>query len=55
MEYLKLVLDTKRVEDCTDRTIDYYGKTICHLLRNVDASVLKMTTDEIKPYLVVHY
>ena len=51
-EYLKLFLDAKKIEGCSDRTIDYYGKTICHLLRNVDAPIRKMTTEKIRAYLV---
>ena len=51
-EYLKLFLDAKKIEGCSERTLDYYGKTIRHLLDNVETPVRKMTTDEIRSYLV---
>lgn len=51
-EYLKLFLDAKKIEGCSERTLDYYGKTIRHLLNNVETPIRKVTTDEIRTYLV---
>lgn len=51
-EYLKLFLDAKKIEGCSERTLDYYEKTIKHLLANVETPVRKITTDEIRAYLV---
>lgn len=51
-EYLKLFLDAKKIEGCSERTLDYYEKTIAHLLKSVETPIRKMTTDEIRAYLV---
>ena len=50
-EFLKLFLDAKRVEGCSDRTIKYYKSTIEHLMVNVKTSVRKITTEEMREYL----
>lgn len=51
-EYLRLFLDAKTIEGCSARTIDYYRTTVRHLFHCVDTPVRKMTTDEIRAYLV---
>ena len=51
-EYLKIFLDAKKIEGCSERTLDYYEKTIRHLLSNVNTPLRKMSTDEIRAYLV---
>ena len=51
-EYLKMFLDAKQIEGCSERTLQYYRVTVEHLLRNVTTQVRKMTTDEIRNYLV---
>lgn len=50
-EFLKLFLDAKRVEGCSDRTILYYQSTIERLLLSVDKSVRKISTEEMRKYL----
>ncbi len=52
LEYLKIFLDAKRIEGCSDRTIQYYRVTIERLLENLNSPVRKVTTDEIRNYLV---
>ncbi len=52
LEYLKIFLDAKRIEGCSDRTIQYYRVTIERLLDNLNSPVRKVTTDEIRNYLV---
>lgn len=49
--YLKMFIDAKRIEGCSDRTLQYYNMTVEHLLATVDVPVRKMTTDEIRSYL----
>lgn len=49
--YLKMFTDAKRIEGCSDRTLQYYNMTVEHLLATVDVPVRKMTTDEIRSYL----
>ena len=53
-EYLKIFLDAKKIEGCSERTLDYYEKTIRHLLSSVDTPLRKMSTDEIRAYLVYY-
>lgn len=50
-EFLKLFLDAKRIEGCSERTIQYYRVTVEHLLSKVNESVRKITTEEIRAYL----
>ena len=44
-DYLKLFLDAKKIEGCSDRTIKYYLGTIEHLLAHISTPVRKITTD----------
>jgi hypothetical protein len=40
-DYLKLFLDAKKIEGCSDRTIKYYRVTIEHLLAHISTPVRK--------------
>ena len=51
-EYLQLFLDAKRIEGCSERTIQYYRTTIEKLLDTVTTKIRKITTEEIRHYLV---
>ena len=51
LEYLQMFIDAKRIEGCSDRTLDYYQVTVEHLLQTVDIEVRKMTTDDLRSYL----
>ena len=51
-EYLKLYLDAKRIEGCSERTLQYYRVTVEHMLQKLSTPIRKMTTDEIRTYLV---
>lgn len=50
-EFLKMFLDAKRIEGCSERTIQYYQVTVEHLLSQIETSVRKITTEEIRSYL----
>lgn len=50
-DFLKMFLDAKRIEGCSDRTIKYYRTTIEHFINAVDGLVRKITTEEIREYL----
>lgn len=54
-EYLKLFLDAKKIEGCSERTIQYYRVTVERLLQTVDTPLRKMTTEEIRRYLVEYH
>ena len=51
-EFLKMFLDAKRIEGCSDRTIKYYRVTIEHLLKNVVSPITKITPEMMRAYLV---
>ena len=51
-EFLKMFLDAKSIEGCSDRTIKYYRVTIEHLLKNVISPIRKITTEMMRAYLV---
>lgn len=51
-EFLKLFLDAKKIEGCSERTLQYYRVTVERLLQNVKTPIRKITTDEIRGYLV---
>ena len=51
-EYLKMFLEAKQIEGCSERTIKYYKVTIEHLLKNVQSPIRKITTERMREYLV---
>lgn len=51
-EYLRLFLEAKQIEGCSDRTIQYYRTTVEHLLGVVETPIRRITTEEIRRYLV---
>lgn len=51
-EYLRLFLDAKKIEGCSARTLQYYQVTVEKLLGWTDTPMRKITTDEIRRYLV---
>lgn len=50
-EFLNMFLDAKKIEGCSKRTIQYYRVTVEHLLKCMENSVRKITTEEIRGYL----
>ena len=50
-EFLKMFLDAKKIEGCSERTIQYYAVTVEHLFKQTDTEVRKITTEEIRAYL----
>ena len=51
-EYLKLFLEAKKIEGCSERTLTYYKVTIEHLLQHIETPIRKITTEEMRTYLV---
>ena len=51
-EYLALFLDAKKIEGCSERTLQYYQVTVEKLLEWTSTPIRKITTDEIRRYLV---
>lgn len=52
IEYLQLFLDAKKIEGCSVRTIQYYSSTVERMLQNITQPIRKITTEEIRKYLV---
>ena len=50
-DFLRMFLDAKRIEGCSERTIKYYQTTIKHLLSQTTVAVRKLTTEEMREYL----
>lgn len=50
-EYLKMFLEAKRIEGCSDRTIQYYRTTVEKMLLSVTTSIRKVTTEMMREYL----
>lgn len=53
-EYLKLFLDAKKIEGCSERTIHYYETTLERLFIDIETPMRKITTEEIRHYLVTY-
>lgn len=50
-QFLQMFLAAKRIEGCSERTLNYYKVTVEHLLSQIKPSVRKITTEEIRAYL----
>lgn len=50
-DYLQLFLDAKKIEGCSERTIEYYRVTIERMFKSITTPVRKQTTEEIRKYL----
>ena len=54
-EYLKLFLEAKHIEGCSERTLKYYRVTIEQVLRKIQTPIRKISTEEIRAYLVDYH
>lgn len=52
LEYMKLFIEAKRIEGCSDRTVSYYRTTIEGMLKDIQTPLRKITTEELRSYLV---
>lgn len=50
-EYLKMFLEAKQIEGCSERTLIYYNSTVQNLIERITVPVRKMTTEDIRTYL----
>lgn len=50
-EYLKMFLDAKKVEGCSERTLQYYRVTIERMIKYTSVPVRKITTEDMRYYL----
>lgn len=51
-EYLTMFLNAKKIEGCSERTIQYYKVTVQHFLTTMTDPIRKITTEMIRQYLV---
>ena len=49
--YVETFLAAKRIEGCSERTIQYYGTTIYKMLKSIDTPIRKITTERIRQSL----
>lgn len=49
--YLQMFLDAKKIEGCSERTLQYYCMTAERLFQSIATPVRKITTEEIRAYL----
>ncbi len=50
-EYLKMFINAKRIEGCSERTVQYYQTTVEQFLKKTSTGIRKISTDEIRNYL----
>ena len=50
-DYLN-VSQMKKLQGCSDRTIQYYSSTLERMFQNIKKTIRKITTEEIRKYLV---
>ena len=48
---LKLFISSKRVEGCSEKTLNYYEKTINHLFEHIDKRLDYVSTNDLRDYL----
>ena len=51
IEYLQMFLEAKKIEGCSERTLQYYQVTVERFLQNVLTPIRKTATEEIRSYL----
>lgn len=50
-EFLNLFISAKKIEGCSEKTLNYYQNTIEKLLKNINVAVNHITTSDIRKYL----
>lgn len=48
---LQAFLSAKRVEGCSDKSIEYYRTTLEFMIKKVNKSVRQVTTEDLRTYL----
>ena len=51
MQFLSSFISSKKIEGCSERTVQYYTSTITHLFENTEKYVKDITTDDLRNYL----
>lgn len=53
-DYLNMYLSAKRIEGCSDKTLEYYGATVKKLFNHVIKNVKEINTEDIRAFLAAH-
>ncbi|MCE5287564.1 MAG: tyrosine-type recombinase/integrase [Pelosinus sp.] len=48
---LDVFIAAKRIEGCSEKSLKYYGSTVCQMLGGVDKPVREISTDDLRGYL----
>ena len=51
VDYAELFVSAKRIEGCSDRTINYYKTTIENMIEKISKKVNQITTEDLRNYL----
>ena len=50
-EYLKMFIDAKRIEGCSNRTLFYYENTVLMFINSIERPIRKIASENIRNYL----
>ncbi len=50
-DYLEMFVAAKKIEGCSERTIEYYQSTISNMLKQINIPLRKVTTEVLREYL----
>lgn len=51
LEYLNMFVAAKKIEGCSERTIEYYKVTIYNMFKKISIPIRQITTDDLREYL----
>lgn len=51
IELINNFISSKRIEGCSEKTLDYYRKTIDTMVTSLDKSIIRIDTDDLRNYL----
>lgn len=54
IDYTELFIASKKVEGCSDRTINYYQTTIDNMINEIKKGVKEIETDDLREYLTAY-
>lgn len=50
-ELLSAFISAKRIEGCSEKTLNYYSSTITHMLYGIERTIREISTDDLRSYL----
>ena len=52
IDILDKFISAKRIEGCSDKSLNYYKKTIEYMLDGIDKNVIKINTEDLRSYMI---